>query len=90
MTGLRRLLDPRIPFCTITYQMMTRLFVLIALRLGMLTPSHVYKRIVTHSEDSKQVLFCTNTSRRRTCPIPLFVHHNPRGIPYEPKPLSPD
>ena len=30
---------------------------------------HVYKRPTGRLRDSKRVLFCTNTSRRRTCPI---------------------
>ena len=40
---------------------------------------HVYKRSILRLRNSKRVLFCTNTSRRRTCTSLLLVKHDPRA-----------
>ena len=41
--------------------------------------SHVYKRPTLRLRNSKQVLFCTNTSRKTNLPIPYLVNHDPRA-----------
>ena len=40
---------------------------------------HVYKRPISRLRNSKRVLFCTNTSRRQTCPFLYLVNHDPRA-----------
>ena len=83
------LLDDRRLFCTNTYSAMTRfLCTCISLCRSCLAAPYVYKRPTSRLRNSKQVLFCTNTSRRRTSPALLLVHHDPRGIPYQPEFLS--
>jgi hypothetical protein len=54
-----------------------------------LAPFHVYKRSSSRPRNSKRVLFCTNTSRRRTCPS-FLVNHDPRVNTLPRTPLSPE
>ena len=70
LTSSPILLDGRRLSCTDTYSAMTCLLCTctIFLWLCFSTP-HVYKRPTAHCRNSKQVLFCTNTSCRRTCPF---------------------
>ena len=65
---------------TSTYSAMTRpLCTCIPSLCLCLTSPHVYKRSMLRLRNSKRVLFCTNTSRRTTLPIPLLVNHDPRA-----------
>ena len=66
-----------------TYSAMTRLFVLVPVYVGYVWRLfHVYKRPILRLRNSKRVLLCTNTSRRRTCPNPHLVNPDPRELPY--------
>ena len=84
------LLDGRCLLCMNTYSAMTCPLYLYLVSLAVFLDLHVYKRPTVRHRNSKRVLFCTNTSRRRTCPFPHLVHHDPRGIPYNRTTLSPE
>ena len=71
------LLHPDASLCTYVF---TPLFVFVS--------CHVYKRPTSCLRNSKQVLFCTNTSCRQTCPFPRLVNHDPRERPCTRNPLS--
>ena len=58
------------------------LVVLVCYVLVMFGRPRVYKCPTPRLRNSKRVLFCTNTSRRRTCHFPYLVKPDPRGIPY--------
>ena len=84
------LLDGRHLLCTITYSAMTRLLcTCIDPLCRCLTPLPVYKRSTLRLRNSKRVLFCTNTSRRRTCPS-FLVNHDPRANTLPRISLSPE
>jgi hypothetical protein len=78
------LLDHRVSFCTITYQVVTCLFVLVVSPFGSCwLPSMYISAPLGALRDSKWVLFCTNTSHRRTWPpfLDLCITIL-RGIPF--------
>ena len=89
------LLDGRHLLCTNTYSAMTCLLcTCITFLLAMFVDPHVYKRLIVHHRNSKRVLFCTNTSRRRTCPflilcIPILGEY-PISNPLSPERLPSD
>ena len=64
------LLDGHRLLCTSTYSAMTCTLCTCDPSLcRCLVSPHVYKRSTLRRRNSKRVLFCTNTSRRRTCAL---------------------
>ena len=83
LTSTPMLLDGR---CLFVYEYLLSggVFSLRLCRLSLVVfvRTHVYKRPTLRQRDSKRVLFCTNTSRRRTCPDPHLVNPASRELPY--------